>query len=92
MAETNDTQQLPRMKRWVIVVCALISIPAAVVLEAATGFRTLGSRLMHYWFPPRDLEDFGRSLWLSFTFDSIICFVALAGVYWLVYPFIGRRK
>jgi hypothetical protein len=97
MTETDDTQQLPRMKRWVILLCALVAVPASVVLETMAGFGLPGGRLMFYlapWNGPHvyGKEDFAMSLLAGWALDSTLCFALLAGVYWLVYPFFGKRK
>jgi hypothetical protein len=41
---------------------------------------------------PYSKPDFLVSLLAGLALDSVLCFVVLAGVYWLVYPFIGKRK
>ena len=97
MAETNDTQQRPRLKLWMILVCALVSVPVAVVLEAVTTFGSPGGRLMFYLVPwngpqPYSLFNFRMSLLVAVAVDSALCFAVLAGVPWLIFTQIAKRK
>ena len=91
--ETDRVTQ--RQKLWVplwALFCALVSVPAALVLETVTGFNSPGAQLMTYLLHPSGLGDFGKSLSTMVALDSVFCFAVLAGASWLVFTQFAKRK